>query len=75
MRKAYVSMTVAALGGVGLLLMTERGREIARWVVGNLHRGPEKLMEWNEAAQRELDRIQIALNRVADSLGSAPLQP
>ena len=27
---------------------------------------------WNEAAQRELDRIQIALNRVAESLESAP---
>jgi hypothetical protein len=25
-------------------------------------------VEWNEAAQRELDRIQIALNRVAESL-------
>jgi hypothetical protein len=29
------------------------------------------LLAWNEAAQRELDRIQAALNRVADSLEAA----
>jgi hypothetical protein len=28
----------------------------------------QRAVEWNEAAQRELDRIQIALNRVAESL-------
>jgi hypothetical protein len=47
--------------------MTERGRYILRWVADNLHRA----VEWNEAAQRELDRIQIALNRVAESLEAA----
>ncbi len=70
MRKAYVSLTVLGLGGLGLLFLTERGRDALCWLAANLHRGPEKLMEWNEAAQRELDRIQIALNRVADSLGN-----
>jgi hypothetical protein len=29
-----------------------------------------RLAEWNETAQRELDRIQTALNRVAESLDS-----
>jgi hypothetical protein len=33
-----------------------------------MHRAPGALLEWNEAAQRELDRIQTALNRVAQSL-------
>jgi len=47
--------------------MTERGRQTLRWITENLQRA----VEWNEAAQRELDRIQIALNRVAESLEAA----
>jgi hypothetical protein len=70
MRKAYVPLTVLGLGGVSFLLLSGKGREILRWLAANLPRGPEKLLEWNEAAQRELDKIQIALNRVADSLGN-----
>jgi hypothetical protein len=69
MRKLYVSLTVLGLGGLSFLLLSGRGREILHWLAANLPRGPEKLLEWNEAAQRELDKIQIALNRVADSLG------
>jgi hypothetical protein len=73
MRKAYVPLTVLGLGGLSFLLLSRRGREILRWAAANLPRGPEKLLEWNEAAQRELDKIQIALNRVADSLGAADI--
>jgi hypothetical protein len=56
---------------LGFLLLTERGRETLRWVSDNLHRAPESLLGWNEAAQRELDRIQTALNRVAETLQAA----
>jgi hypothetical protein len=69
MRKVYVPLTVLGLGGVSFLLLRGRGREILCWIAANLPRGSEKLLEWNEAAQRELDKIQVALNRVADSLG------
>jgi hypothetical protein len=61
------------LSGLGWLLLTDRGRYALRWTFENLYRAPGKLLEWNEVAQRELDRIQVALNRVADSLG--PHQP
>ncbi len=72
MRKWYVPVTVLGITGLGVLVLTERGRAALRWMYENLHRAPDTLLEWNEAAQRELDRIQTALNRVADSLEPAP---
>lgn len=64
----YVPLLIAGIGGLGVYLMSERGRSGLRWLAQNLHRAPDRLLEWNEAAQRELDRIQTALNRVASSL-------
>lgn len=71
MRKWYVPMTVVGLSGLGLFFFTERGRKTVRWVFENVHRAPDTLLDWNEAAQRELDRIQTALNRVAETLQAA----
>lgn len=68
MRKIYVPLTLVGLGGLGWLLLTDHGRRVLRWIGENLESGPGRLLEWNEAAQRELDRIQTALNRVAESL-------
>lgn len=68
MRKVYVSLTLVGLGGLGWLLLSDRGRQVLHWMNENLQHGPDRLLEWNEAAQRELDRIQTALNRVAESL-------
>jgi hypothetical protein len=68
MRKVYVPLTLLGLGGLGWLILTERGRRALRLIGECLRQGPGRLLEWNEAAQRELDRIQVALNRVADSL-------
>jgi hypothetical protein len=68
MRKMYVSLTLLGLGGLGWLFMTERGHSALRWIGDRLEEGPKRLLGWNEVAQRELDRIQVALNRVAESL-------
>ncbi len=68
MRKWYVPLVVAGVAGIGVLFLTPRGRAAVRWACNNLHRAPDALLEWNEAAQRELDKIQSALNRVASSL-------
>jgi hypothetical protein len=70
MRKWYLPMTVMGLGGLGVLLFTDRGRKLIRWAVANMPHAQAQLIEWNETAQRELDRIQTALNRVAESLDS-----
>ncbi len=68
MRKWYWPLAVLGLGGIGALLLTSTGRRGLRWVASNLHRAPDALAGWNENAQRELDRIQVALNRVAETL-------
>ncbi len=71
MRRWYLPLTVVGLGGLGYLFLTERGRKAFRWGLQHFHEAPEKFLQWNEAAQRELDRIQGALNRVAESLEGA----
>ena len=71
MRRWYLPLTVLGLGGLGYLFLTNRGRVAVRWGMEHFHEAPDKFLEWNEAAQRELDRIQLALNRVADSLEAA----
>ena len=68
MRKWTMPLTLLGLGGLGYLILSERGQQALRWVAESVSRGPGKFLEWNESAQRELDRIQEALNRVADSL-------
>ncbi|HWR15590.1 MAG TPA: hypothetical protein VN577_12230 [Terriglobales bacterium] len=70
MRKWYLPMTVMGLGGLGVLLFTDRGRRVISWLAESASDAPSRLAEWNEAAQRELDRIQMALNRVAETLDS-----
>ena len=68
MRKWYLPMTVLGLGGLGVLLFTERGRRVIAEVSEYISDAPARFAEWNDTAQRELDRIQTALNRVASSL-------
>jgi hypothetical protein len=74
MRRWYFPMTVVGLGGLGVLLFTDRGRRSLLWVAEHLHEAPKQLAEWNEAAQRELDRIQKVLDQVARTVeGSGDL--
>ncbi len=68
MRKWYVPVTVIGVSSLGVFFLTERGRKIMRWAMENIHRAPDTLLEWNEAAQHKLDSIQSALNRVAESI-------
>jgi hypothetical protein len=69
--KWYIPAALIGVGGVAVFLMSENGRRWLRWAAQQLPRTPGQLLAWNEAAQRELDRIQAALNRVADSLETA----
>jgi len=75
MRKWYFPMTILGLGGLGVLLFTERGRRSLRMLAEFLPQAPRHFAEWNEAAQRELDRIQATLNQVAESLGDDSFEP
>ena len=67
MRRWYVPLTVLGLGSIGAFLLSERGRNSLRAMFEDFDE-PERWLEWNENAQRELDRIQAALNRIAESL-------
>jgi hypothetical protein len=71
MRKWFLPLTVLGLGGVGALVLSERGRKAIIWAMERLDEAPERFSEWNENAQSELERIQINLNRLAESLDTA----
>ena len=69
MRKWFVPLTVLGVGGIGALLLTDKGRETLRRWRARFDEAPERWLEWNENAQLELERIQTALNQIAKSLG------
>lgn len=56
------------LGGLGVFLLSDRGREIVRNVVRHIERAPESLEQFTEVTQVELDRIQQTLNQIAARL-------
>ena len=72
MRRWYVPLTVLGLGGVGALLMSERGRAVLHKVLEKFWQAPDRLLEWNGNLDSELDRIQSALDRIADSIDPHP---
>jgi hypothetical protein len=53
------------LGGVGVLLASERGRDILRKVSIHLDQAPNVLEQFASATQIELDRIQATLDQIA----------
>lgn len=71
MQKWFLPLTVLGLGGLGLLALSDRGQDAIQWAFDKLDQAPDQFNDWNERAQEELDRIQLALNRVAESLEAA----
>jgi hypothetical protein len=68
MRKWYVPLTVAGIGGLGALLFSEPGQRLLRWLGRYLEKNSESMLEWNETAEAELQRLQAALAALTDSL-------
>jgi hypothetical protein len=56
------------LGGLGVFLLSERGREIVRNIARHLESAPESIEQFAEGTQTELDRIQQTLNQIAARL-------
>lgn len=56
------------LGGVGFLLVSERGREIIRSVSRHIEEAPKNLEQLADATQIELTRIQQSLDQIAARL-------
>ncbi len=74
MRKWFLPLTVLGIGGIGALLLSEAGRRSLEWLFDRLDEAPNRLAEWNESAQSELEKIQSALNELADTLQAHPAQ-
>lgn len=56
------------LGGIGVFLMSERGREIVRNIGHHLEQAPESIEQFADVTQLELDRIQQTLDQIAARL-------
>jgi hypothetical protein len=68
MRKWYVPLTVAGVGGLGVFLLSESGRKALRWIAQYVRWNSEGLLEWNEGAEAELQRLQAALRAITETL-------
>jgi hypothetical protein len=68
MRKWLVPLLMLGAGGAGAFLLSERGRLALRRLLAKLESAPAVLDDWNESAQAELERIQIALEQISQSL-------
>jgi hypothetical protein len=68
MRKWYLPLTVLGVASVAALVLSERGRESVARMLGHLEDPPEPFRGWNEAAQREMERLQDALDRLSNTL-------
>jgi hypothetical protein len=56
------------LGGVGVLLFSDRGRRVLRLAGEKIWHAQNQFELWNESTQRELDRIKETLNHLAKTL-------
>jgi len=68
MKKWILPLTVFGMGSLGVLALSDKGLEVIRWGVQRLTEAPGRFVEWNEAAQHELDRLQNAINEMAATL-------
>ena len=68
MKNWILPLTVFGMGSLGVLALSDKGLEVMRWAVQRLSEAPVRFVEWNEAAQHELDRLQKALNEMATTL-------
>lgn len=70
MTKWFLPLAVLGVGGFGLFALSDRGIELLESAASRLRRASGDFLDWNEAAQSELEKIQSALNRVAENLGA-----
>jgi len=68
MRKWMVPLIAVGAGGLGAFFLSNKGRATLRRWWSQLEAAPEAWEEWNAGAQTELQRIQDALNQIAQTL-------
>jgi hypothetical protein len=72
MRRWYVPLTVLGLGSISAFLLSERGRNAVREIFQNFRASPDRWQDWNDSLDSELERIQTALNQIAEGLEPHP---
>ena len=72
MRRWYVPLTVLGLGGLGVLIGTERGRSALRRASDLFEDAPERLAEWNNTIEQEMANIQEAVDSIASVIAPGP---
>ncbi len=72
MRKWFVPLTMLGIGGLGALILSERGRNALDWIFDRIDEAPDRIADLNDTAQLEMEKIQAALNEIADSLHTRP---
>lgn len=72
MRRWYLPLTVIGLSGVGAFLLSERGRATLHKLLEKFWDAPDRLLDWEGSLDNELDRIQAALDTIAESLEPRP---
>ena len=66
--KWLLPLTVFGLGGLGVLVLSDRGIDAMQALASRIGEAPQRFREWNDAAQRELDRIQATLDDLTEGL-------
>jgi hypothetical protein len=69
MKKWYFPLVVLGAGGMGALLVSDAGRKLLDRVAKVFEDDAEQLNQLNDAAARELENIQKAIDNVAETLG------
>ena len=59
------------LGGIGVLLFSDRGRRMLRTAGEKIWHAPDRFEFWNESIQDELEQIKETLNQVSKTLQEA----
>jgi len=72
MRRWYLPLTVIGLSGIGAFLLTERGRTVMHKLLEKFWQAPNRLLDWNGDLENEVDRIQQALDRIAETIDPHP---
>ena len=70
-RKWYLPLAMLGLGSLGALALSDAGRRVFRRVAGRLGAHPDETAEWEETAEREVERLQSAVDEIAEKLQTA----
>lgn len=74
MRKWFVPLTMLGIGGLGALILSETGRRGLEWLFEQMEEAPDRIADWNDSAQTELEKIQASLNELAETLQAHPVR-